>query len=48
MSDSSLHSLGLPQAAGDNDVAYSKMGVNTCVAAAGGGWVELADVPTER
>lgn len=42
------HSLGLPQTASDNDVAYSIMGVNTCVAAAGGGRVEAADVSTER
>lgn len=47
VSYSSPHSLGPLQTASDNDVAYSIMGVNTCVAAAGGGRVELADVSTE-
>lgn len=44
VSYSSPHSLGLPQTASDNDVAYSIMGVN----AAGAGRVESADVSTER
>lgn len=38
------HSLVLPQPGSDNDVAYSIMGVNSCVAAAAGGRVESADV----
>lgn len=37
-------SLVLPQPGSDNDVAYSIMGVNSCVAAAGGGRVESVDV----
>lgn len=47
VSYSSPHWLGPLQTASDNDVAYSIMGVNTCVAAAGGGRVESADVSTE-
>lgn len=44
---SSPQSLALPQTASDNDEAYAIMSVNTCVAAAGGGRVELTDVSTE-
>lgn len=44
VSYSSPQSRGLPQTPSDNVVAYSIMGVNTCVEAAGRGRVESVDV----